>query len=79
MIRSLLFSLIATILVTIIVCVWVNTWFAHGYNWLWIAIPTFWVSKQIFSRIFRLLDIIIGIAIISVITFFSGHGITLPW
>jgi len=78
MIKSVLFSIIAAALITLSIGFFVNNWFLNGYNWLWIAIPSVWVSYQIFSRIFRVLDIIIGIAIIALIVFLNSKGISFP-
>ena len=79
MIRSFLFSIIGAALITLGVGFWMNSWFLQGYNWLWLAIPSFWVCWQVFSRIFRILDIVIGIAIICLIVFLSKNGVSLPW
>ena len=70
MIKTVLFSAVASALVVFGVGMYVNSWFLNGYNWLWLAIPTFWVAYQIFSRLFKVLDIIIGIAIIIAIIYF---------
>lgn len=78
MIRSLLFSLMATVLVVLGIGFWVNNWFLQGYNWVWIAIPTFWVAMKSFSRLFKIMDIIIGILIIIIIVYISQHGCSLP-
>lgn len=78
MIKSILLSIIATALITFGVGFYVNDWFLNGYNWLWLAIPSFWVSYQIFSRLFRILDIIIGIVILVVIIILKKNGINLP-
>lgn len=78
MIKSTLFSVISAALITLSIGFFVNNWFLHGYNWLWIAIPSLWVSYQIFSRIFRVLDIIIGIGIIVLIIFLHSKGISFP-
>lgn len=79
MIKSFLFSIVGAALITLGVGFWVNDWFLNGYNWLWLAIPSFWVCYQAFSRIFRVLDIIIGILIICLIVFFSKNGVSIPW
>ena len=79
MIKSFLFSTVGAALITLAVGFWVNNWFLQGYNWLWLAIPSYWVCWQVFSRIFRVLDIVIGIAIICAIVFFSQNGISFPW
>lgn len=76
MIKSILFSIVGTALITLGIGFWVNDWFLHGYNWLWIAIPSFWVSYQIFSRLFKVLDIIIGIGIIVLIVILNKNGIS---
>ena len=78
MIKSILFSTVGAALITLGVGFWVNDWFLQGYNWLWLALPSFWVSYQIFSRIFRILDIIIGIAIIALIIILNKNGISFP-
>lgn len=78
MVRSILFSIISTALITLAVGFWVNNWFLNGYNWLWLAIPSFWVSYQVFSKLFRVLDIIIGIAIIAVIVILKVNGFNFP-
>jgi len=78
MIKSILFSAVAAALITLGVGFFVNNWFLNGYNWLWLAIPSFWVSYQVFSRLFRILDIIIGIVIIAVIVILKMNGINLP-
>lgn len=78
MIKSILFSVIAAALITLSVGFFVNNWFLDGFNWVWIAVPSVWVSYQIFSRIFRILDIIIGIAIIALIIFLNSKGISFP-
>lgn len=78
MIRSLLFSLMGATLITLGIGFWVNNWFLHGYNWLWLAIPSFWLCYKGFSRIFKMLDIVIGIVIIIAIVYISQHGLTLP-
>ena len=77
MIRSFLFSIVGAALITLGVGFWVNGWFLQGYNWLWLLIPSFWVCWQLFSRIFRVLDIVIGILIICAIIFLSQHGLSL--
>ena len=79
MIKSFLFSIVGAALITLGVGFWMNSWFLQGYNWLWLAIPSFWVCWQVFSRIFRVLDIVIGIAIICLIVYMSKNGVTLPW
>ncbi len=78
MIRSLIFSLMATVLITLGIGFWVNNWFLQGYNWLWIALPTFWVCVKGFSRIFKMFDIILVICIIILIVYVSQHGCGLP-
>ena len=78
MIKSFLFSIVGAALITLGVGFWVNDWFLHGYNWLWLAIPSFWVSYQVFSRIFRILDIVIGIGIIVLIVILNKNGISFP-
>ena len=78
MIKSILFSAISAALITLGVGFYVNNWFLSGYNWLWLAVPSFWVSYQVFSRLFRILDIIIGIIIIAVIIILRKNGINFP-
>ena len=78
MIRSLLLSVGATVLVVLGIGFFVNDWFLHGYNWVWIAIPTFWVSRKIFSKLFRILDIIVGIGVIVIILILQKNGINIP-
>lgn len=78
MIKSVLFSTVATALIVLGIGNYVNDWFLHGYNWLWIAIPSFWLSYKVFSRIFRVLDIVILIGIISLIVYFSCNGVSVP-
>lgn len=79
MIKSFIFSITGAALLTLGIGFWINNWFLQNYNWLWIAIPSFWVCWQIFSRIFRILDIIIGLLVICAIIYFSKGGITIPW
>lgn len=78
MIKSILFSALGAALITFGVGFWVNSWFLDGYNWLWLAIPSFCLSYQIFSRLFKVLDILIGIVIIAVIVVLKTNGINLP-
>lgn len=70
MLKSLLFSALVAALVVFGVGLYVNSWFLNGYNWLWLAVPSFWVGYQLFSRLFKVLDIVIGIAIIVAIVYF---------
>ncbi|MCM1266254.1 MAG: hypothetical protein NC200_08660 [Candidatus Gastranaerophilales bacterium] len=78
MIKSILFSALGAALITFGVGFYVNSWFLADYNWLWLAIPAFWLSYQIFSRLFKVLDILIGIVIIAVIVILKTNGINLP-
>jgi len=78
MIKSVLFSAVTAALIVLLVGNYANEWFLHGYNWLWLAIPSFWLAYKAFSRIFRILDIIILVAIIIAIIYFSQHGIGVP-
>jgi hypothetical protein len=78
MIKSIIFSLLATVLIVFGIGFYVNNWFLQGYNWLWIAIPSLWVSYQVFSRLFKVIDIIIGILIIAIIVILKLNGINLP-
>ena len=78
MIRSILFSLMATTLIVLGIGFWVNNWFLHGYNWIWIAIPSFWVCIKGFSKLFRMFDIFVGIGIIVLIVYLSIHGCPIP-
>lgn len=78
MIRSLLFSIMGTILIVLGIGFWVNDWFLHGYNWLWLAIPSFWVCMKGFSKLFRIFDVIVGVGIIVLIVYLSKNGLTLP-
>ena len=78
MIRSLIFSIVGAALITLGVGYWVNGWFLQGYNWLWLAIPSLWVCFKIFSKIFRVFDIFVGIGIIVLIVYLSQHGIGVP-
>ena len=74
MIRSLLFSVVGTLLIVLGVGFWVNNWFLQGYNWLWLAIPSFWLCYKGFSKIFRIMDVIILIGVIVLIIYVSQHG-----
>ena len=76
MVRSLLFSIIGAALITLGVGFWVNGWFLEGYNWLWLAIPSAWVCFKLFSKIFKVFDIIILIGIIFLIVYISLHGVS---
>ena len=78
MIKSILFSIVGAALITLGVGFWVNNWFLQGYNWLWIAIPSLWVCYQAFSRIFRILDLVIGIGIIVLIVILHKNGVSFP-
>lgn len=78
MIKSILFSAAGAALITFGIGFYVNNWFLSGYNWLWIAVPSFWLSYQVFSRLFKVLDIIIGVLIIAVIVILKLNGINLP-
>ena len=78
MIKRILFSALGAALITFGVGFWVNGWILEGYNWLWLAIPSFWLSYQIFSRLFKVLDILIGIVIIDVIVILKTNGISFP-
>lgn len=78
MIRSLLFSLMGTILIVLGIGFWVNNWFLQGYNWLWLAVPSFWVCMKGFSKLFRIFDVVVGIGIIVLIVYLSKNGLTLP-
>lgn len=78
MIRSLLFSIIGAVLITLGVGFWLNNWFLEGFNWVWIALPSFLLCHKIFSKIFRILDIIILVGIIALIVYMSQHGVGFP-
>lgn len=78
MIKSILFSAISAALITLCAGFFINHWFLNDYNWLWIAVPSFWVAYQVFSRLFKILDIVIGIAIITVIIILRVKGINFP-
>lgn len=78
MIRSLLFSILSTVLITLGIGFWVNNWFLEGYNWLWIAIPAFWISVKGFAKIFRIFDVVVGIGIIVLIVYLSKNGCSIP-
>ncbi|GEM_PF-4048262 len=78
MIKSLLFSIVTTALVVLGVGNYVNGWFLHGYNWLWLAIPTFWLAYKLFSRVFKVLDMIILLVIIIAIIYLKVNGIGVP-
>jgi hypothetical protein len=78
MIKSFIFSALGTALIVLGIGFWVNNWFLQGYNWLWIAIPSFWVCWQVFSRLFKVLDILIGIGIIALIVILHNNGIGFP-
>ena len=78
MIKSVLFSAVTTALIVLGIGNYVNNWFLNGYNWLWLAIPSFWLAYKLYSRIFRILDIVILTAIIIAIIYFSQHGIGVP-
>ena len=75
MIKSIIFSTVATALIVIGVGNYINGWFLQGYNWLWLAIPTFWLTYKAFSRIFKVLDIVILILIIALIIYLNQHGV----
>lgn len=79
MIKSIIVSILATVAIVYGVGYWVNGWFLQGYNWLWIAIPSLWVTYQIFLRLFKVLDILIGIAIITAIVMLKTNGFNLPF
>lgn len=79
MVKSVILSILTTVLVVFGIGFWVNGWFLQGYNWLWIAIPTLWVSYQIYLRFFKVLDILIGIAIIVAIVMLKINGVNLPF
>ena len=79
MIKSIIVSIIATTAIVFGVGYWVNGWFLQGYNWLWIAIPSLWVTYQIFLRFFKVLDILIGIGIIMAIVMLKTNGFNLPF
>ncbi len=79
MVKSILLSILATALIIFGVGYWVNGWFLQGYNWLWIAIPSLWVCYQIFLRFFKVLDILIGIAVVVTIVMLKVNGVNLPF
>ena len=79
MIKSIIASILLTVAIVFGVGFWVNNWFLQGYNWLWLAIPSLWVSYQVFSRLFKVLDILIGIGIIVIIVALKNHGVNLPF
>ncbi|MBR3889542.1 hypothetical protein IKJ53_03415 [bacterium] len=79
MIKSIIVSILATTAIVFGVGYWVNGWFLQGYNWLWIAIPSLWVTYQIFLRFFKVLDILIGIGIIVAIIMLKMNGFNLPF
>lgn len=79
MIKSIIVSILATTAIVFGVGYWVNGWFLQGYNWLWIAIPSLWVTYQIFLRFFKVLDILIGIGIIIAIITLKMNGVNLPF
>lgn len=79
MIKSIIASILLTVAIVFGVGFWVNNWFLQGYNWLWVAIPSLWVSYQVFSRLFKVLDILIGIGIIVLIVTLKNNGFNLPF
>lgn len=79
MIKSIIASILLTVAIVFGVGFWVNNWFLQGYNWLWVAIPSLWVSYQVFSRLFKVLDILIGIGIIVLIVALKTNGVNLPF
>ena len=79
MIKSIIASILLTVAIVFGVGFWVNNWFLQGYNWLWLAIPSLWVSYQVFSRLFKVLDILIGIGIIVLIVTLKNNGFNLPF
>ena len=79
MIKSIIVSILATTAIVFGVGYWVNGWFLQGYNWLWIAIPSLWVTYQIFLRFFKVLDILVGIGIIIAIITLKMNGVNLPF
>ena len=68
----------ATALIVLGIGFWVNNWFLQGYNWIWIAVPIYWVCMKGFSKLFKMMDLVIGILIIVLIIFISQHGCSLP-
>ena len=78
MIKSVIFSAVTAALVVLGVGNYVHGWFLQGYNWLWLAIPSFWLAYKAFSKIFKVLDIILLIAIIILIIYMNQHGIGVP-
>jgi hypothetical protein len=79
MIKSIILSILTSAIIVFAVGFWVNGWFLQGYNWLWLAIPSLWVSYQIYLRFFKVLDILIGLAIIIAIILLKVNGINLPF
>ena len=79
MFKSIIMSILATALIVFGVGYWVNGWFLQGYNWLWLAIPSLWVCQQIFLRFFKVVDMLIGIAVIVLIVALKMNGVNLPF